>query len=90
LCLRLHENVSEQELNKTGDRLAGFAEALNLPFKFHSVVDRLEDVRLWMLHVKEQESVALNCIFQMHKTLNDGSGGALKDFWDLFEAQTPQ
>ncbi|CAN6579233.1 unnamed protein product [Malus baccata var. baccata] len=30
---------SKQELNDTRDRLAGFAEALNLPFEFHSVVD---------------------------------------------------
>ncbi|GFZ02148.1 GRAS family transcription factor [Actinidia rufa] len=72
---------SKQDLIETGDRLAGFAEALNLPFEFHPVVDRLEDVRLWMLHVKERETVAVNCVFQLHKLLYDGSGGAIKDFW---------
>lgn len=81
---------SKQELNETGDRLAGFAEALNLPFEFHPVVDRLEDVRLWMLHVKEQESVAVNCIFQMHKTLYDGNGGALRDFLGLIRSTNPK
>lgn len=80
---------SKQELNETGDRLAGFAEALNLPFEFHPVVDRLEDVRLWMLHVKERESVAINCIFQMHKTLYDGNGGALRDFLGLIRSTNP-
>ncbi|KAJ4835065.1 hypothetical protein Tsubulata_028835 [Turnera subulata] len=80
---------SKQELNETGDRLAGFAEALNLPFEFHPVVDRLEDVRLWMLHVKEGESVAVNCVFQMHKTLYDGSGGALRDFLGLIRSTNP-
>lgn len=80
---------SKQELNETGDRLAGFADALNLPFEFHPVVDRLEDVRLWMLHVKEQESVAVTCIFQMHKTLYDGSGGALRDFLGLIRSTNP-
>ncbi|XP_062147364.1 scarecrow-like protein 28 [Alnus glutinosa] len=80
---------SKQELNETGDRLAGFADALNLPFEFHPVVDRLEDVRLWMLHVKDQESVAVNCIFQMHKTLYDGSGGALRDFLGLIRSTNP-
>ncbi|KAJ6703634.1 SCARECROW-LIKE PROTEIN 28 [Salix viminalis] len=80
---------SKQELNETGDRLAGFAEALNLPFEFHPVVDRLEDVRLWMLHVKERECVAINCIFQMHKTLYDGSGGALRDFLGLIRSTNP-
>ncbi|XP_050229643.1 scarecrow-like protein 28 [Mercurialis annua] len=80
---------SKQELNDTGDRLAGFAEALNLPFEFHPVVDRLEDVRLWMLHVKEGESVAVNCVFQMHKTLYDTSGGALRDFLGLIRSTNP-
>ncbi|XP_021293127.1 scarecrow-like protein 28 [Herrania umbratica] len=80
---------SKQELNETGDRLAGFAEALNLPFEFHPVVDRLEDVRLWMLHVKEKESVAVNCVFQLHKTLYDGNGGALRDFLGLLRSTNP-
>ncbi|KAF5954486.1 hypothetical protein HYC85_007342 [Camellia sinensis] len=62
---------SKQDLIETGERLSGFAGALNLPFEFHAVVDRLEDVRLWMLHVKERETVAVNCIFQLHKTLYD-------------------
>lgn len=80
---------SKQELNETGDRLAGFAEALNLPFEFHPVVDRLEDVRLWMLHVKEHESVAVNCVLQLHKTLYDGSGGSLRDFLGLIRSTNP-
>ncbi|KAI4315369.1 hypothetical protein L6164_028185 [Bauhinia variegata] len=80
---------SKQELNETGDRLAGFAEALNLPFEFHPVVDRLEDVRLWMLHVKEHETVAVNCVFQLHKTLYDGNGGALRDFLGLVRSTNP-
>ncbi|TKY70909.1 Scarecrow protein 28 [Spatholobus suberectus] len=77
---------SKHELNETGDRLAGFAEALNLPFEFHPVVDRLEDVRLWMLHVKEHESVAVNCVLQLHKTLY---GGALRDFLGLIRSTNP-
>ncbi|XVE64899.1 hypothetical protein DITRI_Ditri07aG0138900 [Diplodiscus trichospermus] len=80
---------SKHELNETGDRLAGFAEALHLPFEFHPVVDRLEDVRLWMLHVKEKESVAVNCVFQLHKTLYDGTGGALRDFLGLIRSTNP-
>ncbi|CAL1401153.1 unnamed protein product [Linum trigynum] len=80
---------SKMELNETGDRLAGFAEALNLPFEFHPVVDRLEDVRLWMLHVKEGETVAVNCLFQMHKTLYDTSGVAMRDFLGLLKSTNP-
>ncbi|KZV55853.1 scarecrow-like protein 28 [Dorcoceras hygrometricum] len=77
---------SKQELIETGDRLAGFAAALDLPFEFHPVVDRLEDVRLWMLHVKERESVAVNCLFQFHKVLYDNTGGTLRDFLDLIRS----
>ncbi|XP_074331809.1 scarecrow-like protein 28 [Apium graveolens] len=80
---------SKQDLIETGERLAGFAEALNLQFEFHPVVDRLEDVRLWMLHVKEGECVAVNCIFQLHKLLYDSSGGILMDFMGLLRSTKP-
>ncbi|XP_059661713.1 scarecrow-like protein 28 [Cornus florida] len=79
----------KQELIETGDRLAGFAEALGLPFDFHPVVDRLEDVRLWMLHVKERECVAVNCMFQLHKMLYDDTKGVLRDFLGLIQSTNP-
>ncbi|XP_057775727.1 scarecrow-like protein 28 [Salvia miltiorrhiza] len=81
---------SKQELIETGDRLAGFAEAFGLPFEFHPVVDRLEDVRLWMLHVKEKEAVVANCVFQLHKMLYDATGGALRDFLGLIRSTNAQ
>ncbi|CAF1722239.1 BnaCnng67210D [Brassica napus] len=80
---------SKHELNETGDRLHGFAEAMHLQFQFHPVVDRLEDVRLWMLHVKEGEAVAVNCVSQMHKTLYDGTGAAVRDFVGLVRSTNP-
>ncbi|KAG6399281.1 hypothetical protein SASPL_140757 [Salvia splendens] len=79
---------SKQELMETGDRLAGFAEAFNLPFQFHPVVDRLEDVRLWMLHVKEKETVVVNSVFQLHKMLYEGS--ALREFLGLIRSSNAQ
>lgn len=80
---------SKQELIETGARLSSFAEALNLEFEFHPVVDRIEDVRLWMLHVKEGESVAVNCILQLHKMLYDSTGQALRDFLRLVQSTNP-
>ncbi|XP_010533716.1 PREDICTED: scarecrow-like protein 28 [Tarenaya hassleriana] len=80
---------SKQELNETGDRLYRFAEALNLPFEFHPVVDRLEDVRLWMLHVKEGEYVAVNCVFQLHTALYDTTGAAIRAFLGLIRSINP-
>ncbi|KAH9317275.1 hypothetical protein KI387_019044 [Taxus chinensis] len=76
---------SKEDLQDTGVRLAGFAEALNLPFEFHAVVDKLEDVRLWMLHVKEKETLAVNCILQLHKTLYD-NGTPLRDLLRLIRS----
>ncbi|XP_076947424.1 scarecrow-like protein 28 [Bidens hawaiensis] len=80
---------SKQDLLETGARLAGIAESLNLEFEFHPVVDRLEDVRLWMLHVKEGETVGVNCVFQLHKLLYDHTGGAVKDFLGLIQSVNP-
>ena len=80
---------SKQDLIETGARLSGFAEALNLELEFHPVVDRLEDIRLWMIHVKEGETVAVNCLLQLHKMLYDGTGGALRDFFGLIRSTNP-
>ncbi|CAN6208890.1 unnamed protein product [Urochloa humidicola] len=74
---------SRQELNETGARLGRVAAALGLAFEFHAVVDRLEDVRLWMLHVKRGERVAVSCVLAAHRLLRDGTGGALADFLGL-------
>ncbi|OAY73107.1 Scarecrow-like protein 28 [Ananas comosus] len=79
-----------QELLNTGVRLSRFAEALNLPFEFHAVTDRLEDVRLWMLHVKRDECVAVNCMLVMHKLLYDETGSALMDFLGLIRSVKPE
>ncbi|VFR01899.1 unnamed protein product [Cuscuta campestris] len=80
---------SKQELLRTSERLSGFAERLNLSFEFHPVVDSLEDLRLWMLHVKEGESVAVNCMLQMHKVLYNGSDRALTNLLGLIRSTNP-
>lgn len=41
-----------------------------------------------MLRVNE-ESVAMNCMFQLQKTLYDRDGGALKDFLGLIRSTNP-
>ncbi|ONK59187.1 uncharacterized protein A4U43_C08F3880 [Asparagus officinalis] len=80
---------SRQDLQDTGARLKSLAESLNLQFEFHPVVDRLEDVRLWMLHVKEGECVAVNCVLQLHKALYDESQGALMNLLGLIRSTNP-
>lgn len=79
----------KEELQDTGDRLAEFAQFFNIPFVFHEVIDRLEDIRLWMLHVKEDEVIAVNCITQLHRMLYD-SGETIKDFLGLIDSTKPK
>ncbi|URE19696.1 GRAS domain family [Musa troglodytarum] len=81
---------SRQDLQDTGIRLARLAESFNLAFEFHAVVDRLEDVRLWMLHVKREECLAVNCVLTMHKALHDESGKAFMDLLDLIRSTHPE
>ncbi|KAL3700092.1 hypothetical protein R1sor_018114 [Riccia sorocarpa] len=78
-----------EDVQDTGDRLAEFADALGLQFEFHAVIDKLEDVRLWMLRVKEKEAVAVNCIFQLHRTLHDKENG-IKDLLALIMSTKPK
>lgn len=80
---------SRHVLQDTGARLKKLADSLNLEFQFHAVVDRLEDVRLWMLHVKEGDYVAVNCVSQLHKVLYDETRVALANFLGLIRSVKP-
>lgn len=80
---------SRQELADTGLRLSRLAESLGLAFEFHAVVDRVEDVRLWMLHVKREECVAINCVLLLHRTLHDETGKAFSDLLELVRSTNP-
>lgn len=79
----------KEDIQDTGDRLAEFAEDFNLPFEFHPVVDTLEELRLWMLHVKEKETVAVNCVSHLHRALHD-DGAAVRDVLDVIKSTKPK
>ncbi|KAH7352212.1 hypothetical protein KP509_19G034600 [Ceratopteris richardii] len=86
---------AREEVQEVGDRLMEFAEEIGLRLEFHGVVDRLEDVRLWMLHVKGNESagreaVAINCILQLHHSLGDSSGASLRNLLELLRSARPK
>ncbi|RZR85995.1 hypothetical protein BHM03_00013102 [Ensete ventricosum] len=80
---------SRPDLHATGVRLARIAESLHLPFEFHPVVDRFEDLRLWMLHVKREECVAVSCSLVMHRALHDETGKAFMDLLGLIRSTNP-
>ncbi|KAK1392567.1 DELLA domain-containing protein [Heracleum sosnowskyi] len=61
-------------LRETGLRLAHLARSVNVRFAFRGVAaSRIDDVKLWMLQVDPKEAVAVNCIMQLHKLLDDQS-----------------
>lgn len=82
----------KEEVQDAGDRLAEFAEEVGLKLEFHAVVDKLEDVRLWMLHVKAEprEAVAVNCVLQLHHALHDESGAAARNLLSLIHSTRPK
>ncbi|XP_073390062.1 DELLA protein RGL3-like [Physcomitrium patens] len=59
-------------LQDTGRRLAAFAETYGVPFEFHAVVGELEDLSPMELGAKPGEAVAVNCVMQLHRLLNNG------------------
>ncbi|KAL1822606.1 hypothetical protein ACET3Z_009384 [Daucus carota] len=61
-------------LRETGLRLAQLARSVNVRFAFRGVAaSNIDDVKLWMLQVDPKEAVAVNCIMQLHKLLDDPS-----------------
>ncbi|GER40964.1 GRAS family transcription factor [Striga asiatica] len=80
---------SKQELMETGGRLLGLVAALNLLLEFHSISGQLEDVRQWMLHVKEGETVVVRCVLKLHMLLCNPMGAAMRDFMGEGEHDGP-
>ncbi|XP_024358592.1 DELLA protein RGL3 [Physcomitrium patens] len=64
--------TSCNSLQDTGRRLASFAETYGVPFEFHAVVGELEDLTPMELGAKPGEAVAVNCVMQLHRLLNNG------------------
>lgn len=61
-------------LRETGLRLAQLAQSVNVRFAFRGVAaSRIDDVKLWMLQVDSKEAVAVNCVMQLHKLLDNPS-----------------
>ena len=60
----------KQELQEVEARLSALAESLTLQSEFHPMVDKHEEIKLWMLHVREKEFLALNYVFQLHQLLH--------------------
>ncbi|KAH7298592.1 hypothetical protein KP509_25G050600 [Ceratopteris richardii] len=71
-------NDRKEVLEKIGQELSEKAESLDIPFQFHPVVAKLEDVRIEMLRVKTGEAVAVSAVLRLHCLLmnEDFEGGS--------------
>ncbi|KAJ7532580.1 hypothetical protein O6H91_13G010800 [Diphasiastrum complanatum] len=61
---------NNEMLKEIGMKLAQLARSVEVEFDFRGVVAaRLNDLKPWMLQVREGEAVAVNAAFQMHRLL---------------------
>ncbi|KAG1365468.1 scarecrow-like protein 3 [Cocos nucifera] len=63
----VHEH--KEFLDLTATRLTEEAERLDVPFQFHPVVARLDNLDLEMLRIKTGEAVAISSVLQLHTLL---------------------
>eukprot|EP01018_Ginkgo_biloba_P030930 Gb_13901 [translate_table: standard] len=63
----IHEH--KEILDQTAQRLTEEAEKLDIPFQFHPVVTKLENLDEEMLRVKTGEAVAISSVLQLHLLL---------------------
>ncbi|XP_024375391.1 GRAS family protein RAM1 [Physcomitrium patens] len=76
-------------LNRTGIRLAEFAQSINLPFEFSPLVQISEHLVPRMLGLRVGEAVAINCMLQLHRLLAKGPE-KLISFLCMLESLTPK
>ncbi|CAJ1938869.1 unnamed protein product [Sphenostylis stenocarpa] len=61
---------NSDHLQEVGSKLAQFAETIHVQFEYHGfVANCLTDLDVSMLDLREDESVALNSVFEFHKLL---------------------
>jgi len=76
-------------LQDTGRRLAAFAETFQVPFEFHAVVGELEDLTPMELGARPGETIAVNCVMQLHRLLNHPTGEKLQKFISGLRSLSP-
>lgn len=76
-------------LDRTGTRLAEFAQSIQLPFEFTPLVQAPENLIPSMFGLRIGEAVAFNCMLQLHQLLAKGSE-KLTSFLYMLESLTPR
>ncbi|PKA63230.1 Scarecrow-like protein 9 [Apostasia shenzhenica] len=63
-----------ERIEETGRRLADYAERFGVPFEYHSLASKLEQVKVEDLRLDEEEMLVVNCVFRL-TSLGDESMG---------------
>ncbi|KAJ0971217.1 hypothetical protein J5N97_019176 [Dioscorea zingiberensis] len=66
---------SLERVRETGRHLAELAHSLRVPFEFHAVGERLEDLQPHMLHRRVGEALAVNSVCRLHRVAGPSLGG---------------
>ncbi|MCO5554557.1 hypothetical protein L7F22_008087 [Adiantum nelumboides] len=71
-CLRITGvGMPLEAVQETGKQLSELAESLRVPFKFHSVGERLENLKSHMLQRRIGEALAVNSCDRLHRLLSE-------------------
>ncbi|CAK9225020.1 unnamed protein product [Sphagnum troendelagicum] len=63
---------NSDEMNATGANLSAFAQSLNISLEFQAVVTSCQQLlELSMLNLRDQEAIAVNFVFSLHRLLDD-------------------
>ncbi|KAH7686705.1 Scarecrow-like protein 26/nodulation signaling pathway 2 protein [Dioscorea alata] len=66
---------SIDRVRETGRHLAELAHSLRVPFEFHAVGERLENLQPHMLHRRVGEALAVNSVCRLHSVAGSSIGG---------------
>ncbi|GJT94211.1 scarecrow-like protein 9 [Tanacetum coccineum] len=60
-----------QRIEETGRRLEAYAEHFKVPFEYHSIAKRWENVKVEDLMLKEDEFLVVNCLYRSKNLLDE-------------------
>ncbi|KAG6541092.1 hypothetical protein Mapa_017531 [Marchantia paleacea] len=72
----------------TRTRLLEFADMFNVPLEFTIITENMEDLQPWMMGVRDQEILAVNCVSSLHQLI-DHPRRPLQSFLRMIHALEP-
>lgn len=55
-----------ERIEETGRRLAEYADRFGVPFEYHAIAAKFDDLNLENLNLRDDEMLVANCLFRMH------------------------